>query len=635
MTKYRADIDGLRAVAVLAVLLFHAGLSWFSGGFVGVDVFFVISGYVIAKRILEDVQNNRFSIIDFYVRRSRRIFPALFAMVLLTWITALFLFLPQQFTDLSKSTVATALFSSNIYFWQNSGYFDASALMRPLLHTWSLAVEEQYYIFMPVAVYAVARFGRGRWSAFFFPVAIISFALSVYATPFAPTANFFLLPTRAWELLLGALLVFTPLRPVRSRLTVEAIAGAALLMIGYAVLFFTEDTPFPGISALLPCGGAALLIYIGEGQHRAFVTRFISLKPMVWVGLISYSLYLVHWPTIVFSRYLLLREFRPAETLALVIASLSFAYLSYRFIEQPFRHPKPQSRSTLTLASAGATLALIILIGGIGVWTKGLPQRFPDYVPREIEAQNEWLEGTCFLTAKQTPDAWDAAKCTRTTGHGRNILLWGDSFAAHYVPGLMHRSDQIGANIIQYTAAGCRPILSYFSYAQPNCHAFNSRVPEIIKAKGIDEVIISARWVSLRSRGLTDLPDTLEQLHRLGVRTSVIGQSPEFPVDVQTLAYRQRRSNSARIGEWPIMIDPKINQQIRLMTAGLANYIDPMKGMCSGTVCEYMQGDEFLYMDFGHLSALGSDLAISRSFDLSDLGGRQRRATATSEALNR
>lgn len=207
--KYRADIDGLRACAVVPVVLFHAGIPAITGGFVGVDVFFVISGYVISARLLEDLNSGRFSVIQFYERRVRRIFPALLFVIAVTTIAAGFLLLPREMIDFSKSLAASALFASNIYFWKQSGYFDIASTLRPLLHLWSLAVEEQFYVLMPVAMYVAYALGS-RWRLIFWPAFLVSFGLSLAVTSVAPSANFFLLPTRAWELLLGALLEATP-----------------------------------------------------------------------------------------------------------------------------------------------------------------------------------------------------------------------------------------------------------------------------------------------------------------------------------------------------------------------------------------------------------------------------------------
>jgi len=612
LTKYRADIDGLRAIAVLVVVFYHAGFTTFSGGYVGVDVFFVISGFVITRRLLDDVYANRFSISDFYVRRMRRIFPALFLVVAITWLVGLFLFLPPHFEDLSKSTVATALFSSNIYFWRSSGYFDISALVRPLLHTWSLAVEEQYYVFMPLAIFVVARFWQRKWLWFFIPVTLASFGLSVAATAVAPTANFFLLPTRAWELLLGALLVMAPLGWRIPRLAANALGVAGLCLIAYAVLTFTEETPFPGFAALLPCVGAALLIYAGGVQPGILAARFLSLAPLVSIGLISYSMYLYHWPLIVFSRYVLLREFTIAESGGLIVASVALGYLSYRFVEQPFRYPRQRRRAGPVFA---ATLGAVVLVGALGVVgavSRGFPSRFPDFVKREIAGYHEWKPKTCFLLSGQSSKEWRSESCMRTTGHSRNILLWGDSFAAHYVPGLIRHGEALPGNVIQYTAAGCMPILSFFSYSLPLCQEFNLNVLDVIKQQKIETVIMSGRWSSLRGRGVDGLRPTIETLKKLGVDVYVIGQSPIFPIDVHTLAYRDGNGKEQADLQRSLAIDPHINEQLRDVIADSAVFIDPLPRLCVGTLCPYMQGGRFLYEDYGHFSTDGADRAVGR-----------------------
>ena len=605
--KYRADIDGLRALAVGAVVLYHVGIESFGGGFVGVDIFFVISGYVIAGRLV-GVQDFA-SIADFYVRRIRRIFPALFVTVLVTWVIAAFLFLPAQFDDLSRSTVATGLSVSNFYFWRNSGYFDASSHLRPLLHTWSLSVEEQYYLLLPAMVYAISRFGKGRWVLFLLPVAIVSFALSAYAAKVAPTANFMLLPTRIWELLLGGLMVFAPIPQLPSRLMREALGGIGLILIAYAVFVFTENTSFPGPNALFPCLGAAFLIYVGEKRDSpTLASRLVSLQPLVWVGLISYSFYLVHWPIIVFSRYVILREFSPMESAVLVVLSLLLGFLSYRFVEQPFR--KPASSTRVLMYRFGAAVSLVLAIGCAGTLTRGIPQRFPSFVEQSIPGKDVWLENVCFLSANQTWRSWSEERCSRTGNEGKKVLLWGDSFAAHYIPGLINHSASAPLNLIQYTSAGCRPILSYESYAQPNCHEFNSHALSLIKDLKVQEVLISARWIKLGARGLGDLRDTLVTLKDLGVRVVVIGQSPEFPMDVQVLGYRHDAKSGS--DSWQITFDPKINNQLREITSGLATFIDPLKAICRGTLCPYISKGDYLYADFGHFSSSGSTLAVTQ-----------------------
>lgn len=254
--QYRADIDGLRAVAVLPVLFFHAGVPYFSGGFIGVDVFFVISGYVITKGLRAEMEAGHFSVAGFYERRFRRIFPALVATLCLTFAAALFLLLPQELVDLSNSLIASVLSVSNIYFWRSSSYFDASSHFRPLLHTWSLSVEEQFYILMPLAMVASRYFFGRTWRYLFWPVLLVSLLLSIAATYTAPTANFYLLPTRAWEILLGAMLVLTPPTKVAPWLA-EILATAGLALIGYCVVAYGDSTPFPGLSALLRASEAS------------------------------------------------------------------------------------------------------------------------------------------------------------------------------------------------------------------------------------------------------------------------------------------------------------------------------------------------------------------------------------------
>ena len=537
--KYRADIDGLRAVAVLPVLFFHAGLSSFGGGFVGVDVFFVISGYVIALSLLEDLRHDRFSILAFYERRVRRIFPALIFTFAATWIAAWVLFLPSHFVDFSKSLFASAAFISNLYFWKYSGYFENSALLRPLLHTWSLSVEEQFYIFMPIAMYVIARFLKARWTLALLPVIAASLALSIFATTTAPTANFFLLPTRAWELLLGVLLALQPPPPLRG-VKAELTAALGIGLIAFAVFAYSKFTPFPGLSALPPCVGAALLIYAGT-HERTRVSQVLSLRPLVWIGLISYSLYLVHWPIVVFTRYTTLREPTSLQIAAIIIASLALAALSWRFIEQPFRRPKKRASRTVLLSGGIASMAVAMAIGAVGVGLQGAPWRFTDLPKMAEDKADHWKTGTCFLLNDPDYRQWDAKACTRTTGAPQNALLWGNSFAAHYVPGILENAGMMSANVMQYTAAGCPPVLDYYSYARPRCQEFNRHALEIIKQYDIKTVILSSRWADLESRGLEMVRSTIEALTKAHVDVWLLGQSTEFATDVWVIDYRKGR----------------------------------------------------------------------------------------------
>src|SRR5436309_10032587 len=261
--KYRSDIDGLRAIAVVPVVLYHAGVQSFAGGFVGVDVFFVISGYLITALVASEVRGGHFSLVRFYERRIRRIFPALFTVVAFSCVTASFFFMPMDFKRFGASVAAMTLFASNFLFWRQSGYFDAAADLKPLLHTWSLAVEEQFYFVFPIVLVWILRLRRNRWQAVIIVSATVSFAWSVWQVAEDPTAAFYLPLARAWELLVGSLLALSIVPAIGRRFWNEAAGIMGIGLIAWSVLRFSAETPFPGINALLPCAGAALIIHSG------------------------------------------------------------------------------------------------------------------------------------------------------------------------------------------------------------------------------------------------------------------------------------------------------------------------------------------------------------------------------------
>ena len=611
--KYRPDVDGLRAVAILPVVLFHAGVTGFSGGFVGVDVFFVISGYVIALSLHEDLEQGRFSIWRFYAKRIRRIFPALFVTIAVTCVFAYLLFLPSFYLGFSQSLLAASIFLSNVYFWKDSGYFAADAIFRPLLHTWSLSVEEQFYLFMPIAMYIIYRFFGKRWLLLLLPAILASLALSTFLTSTGPTANFFLLPTRAWELLIGAVLALGRLPTVQSRWLGEVLGALGLAMIAYAVFIFDETTPFPGLSALLPCLGSGLLIYVGRSSARPLATSLLSLRPFVFIGLISYSLYLVHWPIVSFARDQSLDHPTTAETLMIVVASFLLAALSWRFVEQPFRKPRPAVTQPRLLFGGVASIAVFAVVGALGIATNGFPARMQDFTAVTIDGHEYWNQGKCFLDRNPDYRKWSAELCTLTQADGPEVLLWGDSFAAHYVPGIVASSPRIPARILQYTAAGCPPILSYFSYARPRCAEFNANALRIIAERNIKAVILSARWTDLQSRGLDQLQGTLAALTPLGVQVYVIGQSPQFSANVQVIAYRKGSREPHAVDRWKVFFDPAINAELERY-AGDAIFIDPLHRLCKDGECPYRESGRYLYEDAEHFSVYGSGLAVAAVF---------------------
>ena len=360
LPTYRPEIDGLRAVAVLPVILYHAGLPGFEGGFVGVDVFFVISGYLITTIILRELNEGTFSLVRFYERRARRILPALFLVMLCCVPLAWAIMVPSALKSFGETLIATALFASNFYFWQDSGYFASANEVKPLIHTWSLAVEEQYYIFVPLALMAIWALGGRLRIAFLIMtvVAIASFVVADWGSSRFKAASFFLLPTRAWELMIGGLAAVLLLRGVQfPRWLSESGAWMGLALIGIAIGFLDGDFLWPGRWALLPVLGTALIVLFADSQTSA--ARVLKLSPLVGLGLISYSAYLWHQPLFAFAR---LRDFsEPGMTvmLALSVLSLALAWVSWRFVERPFRDRKVTSRRLIFMAATVGSVAVM------------------------------------------------------------------------------------------------------------------------------------------------------------------------------------------------------------------------------------------------------------------------------------
>jgi len=611
-SHYRPDVDGLRAIAVLAVLLYHVGVPFVPGGYVGVDIFFVISGFVITSRILDDIANDRFSIAQFYERRIRRILPALAVTLLATLLAFSLLMDAEQFMDLSRSLTASTLSVSNFFFWKSSGYFDPSAGTRPLLHTWSLSVEEQFYLFIPVLM-QVAMVRSSRLAKLLLVAGCIaSFALSVFMTHRAASANFYLLPTRAWELLIGSLLAIHPLRPALRPIVAQAIGGVGLACLAIPILFYASHTPFPGLSAALPTAGTALLIAIGGCQitpatRATLVTRALSSVPMIAIGAVSYSLYLVHWPVITFTRYLLLQEPGFVAGVVVCATSLALATLSWRFIENPIRRPKNPVRRPMLFAATAVLIGALSLTGYLAALL-GRPATDP---------WGTWGSGVCFLL-DQPVAAWKRDRCRLTTGASRNALLWGDSFAAHYAPGLARNSDRLDVNIMQITAAACPPIFSFRSYALPHCHGVNQAVLDIIKSNDIKVVFLSARWDMVRARGLEGLSSTIDTLSDMGLEVYVIGVSPIFAFDPRYLAYRKAGFGPEGDARWTIAGESwETNKALKALVGKTATFIDPLDFLCPDRVCTYLRQGRFVYLDYkGHFSDYGSDLAVQAYFPL-------------------
>lgn len=487
--SYRPDVDGLRTIAVVPVVLFHAGIPFVSGGYVGVDVFFVISGFLITGIIARELGNGTFSLLEFYRRRARRIFPALALVVLTTLLVGYVILTPKEYGDLGKSAASIAAFSSNFFFWKSVSYWTPG--VQPLLHTWSLAVEEQYYVFFPL--FLMLLHGRrrlmiiGLWAVF-----AASLALSVALVAWKPQLAFYLLPTRAWELMLGGLLalgVFGEPSTERSG-KIASVVGLALIL--GPIFLYTPSTPFPGLAALPPVVGAALLIW-GRGWG-------LSARPLVALGLISYSLYLWHLPVIDFAKYLLDRPLTIGEGLRAGLLSVALAAITYRYVETPFRSSSKRPRKTLAAALTMPTMAAL----GIAIFTlNGVPQRLSPLQARQLAVTDD--EARHPSRCMSLDERWvDPAKPCQF-GSAPRTLLWGDSHS------MVTATSMEAAGVSFYFAADADcPIgegLSISANFEPalvsqghyrRCGTYNRAMLVRALQPDIRTVVLSSRWTNWR-----------------------------------------------------------------------------------------------------------------------------------------
>jgi peptidoglycan/LPS O-acetylase OafA/YrhL len=381
LVTYRREIDGLRALAVIPVILFHAGFQAFSGGFSGVDVFFVISGYLITSIILAEKQAGTFTLVGFYERRARRILPALFVVLLACLPFAWYLMLPSAMKEFSESLIAVSTFLSNIFFWNQSGYFDGETELKPLLHTWSLAVEEQYYLFFPIFLLLTYRLGKRSIVILLSAFAVISLSVAEWGLSHHPSATFFLLPTRGWEILVGACAAFflftrdsdSKMEKPASQPVSQSASLIGLLLIAYAVCAFDKQTPFPGLYTLIPTIGAALIILFATQQ--TLVGKLLGSKLFVGIGLISYSAYLWHQPLFAFARHRSIDE--PSKVLFAVLAAVAIvlAYFSWKYVETPIRNRQRINRTQVFLYGALCTV-VFMAFGALGSLTNGFSYRY-------------------------------------------------------------------------------------------------------------------------------------------------------------------------------------------------------------------------------------------------------------------
>ncbi len=498
--NYRREIDGLRALAVIPVILYHAGLQGFGGGYVGVDIFFVISGFLITSILIAEMQAGTFSLIGFYERRARRILPALFLVLLACLPFAWFWLQPLALQNFSESLVAVILFISNIFFWKHGGYFDIESELNPLLHTWSLAVEEQYYVVFPLFLMLAWRLGK-KWMLGLLGLgALVSLALAYKGTLTFSTTAFYLLPGRGWELLIGAFAAFylSSKNTASAKNNVSAnqlLSAAGLLLIIYSIVFFNKDTPFPGPYTLVPTLGAVLIILFSSPQ--TIVGKLLSSKIFVGVGLISYSAYLWHQPLFSFAKHRSVGAPSQPLLITLSIAALVLAYFSWKYVETPFRDKRRVSRKQIFTFAALASL-FFIAVGVIGSKKEGFPDRY--HVPAElsdtfgvskkanecfdkpgIHAREDWL---CNLGQQSTEKP--------------SFMMFGDSHSRSMFDAFDVAASKTGQHGLFTGTYNCTPLLGIHvlrrGQTENDCNALNARVYEYVKANNIPKVFLVSRW---------------------------------------------------------------------------------------------------------------------------------------------
>jgi peptidoglycan/LPS O-acetylase OafA/YrhL len=615
--KYRPDIDGLRAIAVLSVLAFHLGVVGLPGGFVGVDIFFVISGYLISKIIFGEIATGEFSLLGFYERRARRILPAFFAVSFLTGLACYALFFPSELVDFSKSLLASTFFLANVFFFETSNYFSPAADRIPLLHYWTLGVEEQFYLCFPLLIIAGTRFFPNRLKAAILVCLLTSFAASAVMTHDHPTMTFYLLPFRAFELLIGSLLALPSIGVPRSPHIGRFATIAGLCAIFTSILSFNQNMGFPGFAAALPCLGTALTIWGGTNVKTA-PSRLLGALPLRALGKISYSLYLVHWPVIVFGTQLFPHIDPNARKLLFFAVSIAGAILLYFLVERPVRFNMVLSRAQIFVSSA----AILLLTSGIALSTtmeKGYPARFDAQSSRMLAfLQYNWRApyrgGTCFLDPDQTYRDFPVSLCF-PKADAKRIVLWGDSTAADLYPGLVSDLNPHNYALAQATASGCPPILGFDANARPNCKSFNESVFQQIISYKPSLVILSSTW-GVDVVGRTLLKDTLARLKSLDIDAVVIGPKPFYEEAVPIILANRLKQNDHGIRS-ENELDPSIAYMDQAMDVALRQenvpYISILHALCrqDGCLLETSDGSP-LEWDVLHFTAQGSKTVADR-----------------------
>ncbi|MBF4988579.1 acyltransferase family protein [Methylophilus sp. 14] len=646
--NYRADLDGIRALAIIPVLIFHAELPFLPQGYLGVDIFFVLSGFLISSYLLDEIQaNGQVSFSSFYERRVRRIFPALFFMMLVVTFASMLLLAPRDLVEYCKSQISALFSVSNIYFWQQSSYFDTSNNLKPLLHTWSLSVEEQFYLFFPWLLFFL-RFKNNKTKLkTIFLLIFLSLAFAQTLSFIKPVASFYLLPTRAFELLLGVSATLALTMPsVTNRvlgmtqyaINMLSVSAVLLIVILMAIPVEAVSLPSPGLYSFAISFLVSLLCV--SGIRESLTTRVLSLKPIIFIGLLSYSLYLWHQPIFALARYISPLQLTSINYLLLIVLTSICSYLSWKFVETPFRNRKKVPQSFIWIFAAISTL-LILLVSGYIYQTQGMPTRFSKENLRLMSMSYDGRKKAEVCSASK--DKQFELKRMCVLGSSSNInspsyILFGDSHASAISPAISDALNKRNLKAYQATYLGCPPGIGVERVDNNfSCNTFNDQVLKfILESPSIKNVIISARWtlqvnqsefnngeggVEAPERpqyktlsGLTPIDTSVQLINYLlnhNKNVILVYPIPEVGLNVPMTLYRLNHDISTDYMQFQARtID--IYRKFDLLTNERLFKIYPSKKLCpaSGTRCLASMDNHPLYYDDDHLSPLGAKLAL-------------------------
>ncbi|MGI9276937.1 MAG: acyltransferase family protein [Endozoicomonas sp.] len=642
--EYRRDIDGLRAIAILPVVFYHAEFSWFSGGFIGVDVFFVLSGYLITSIIIREMDGSKFSFTDFWVRRARRILPATFVVMVSALAAGWFLMTPDEYVKLAQLAREQALFRSNFFYWQDAGYFDSPVRFKPLLHTWSLAVEEQFYFLFPVLLVLVHKFLPRFRLLIFAVITLASLLASILLINSEPSATFYLLHTRAWEMLVGSLLAMIVFRRQKSLIQMpvvvyELVSALGFVIIAFCVITYDSSISFPGATALPPVLATVSIVW-ANGQHNTTVARLLSVRPLVWFGLISFSLYLWHWPLIVFARYIIADELAQTDMFLLIALSVVVSWLSWKFIEAPFRQRRLLNSDKKILCAALVSLLVLLLSEQTIRLKEGFPSRLPERAKNFFLAAY-WNDDQirCYGIS---PDDVKKGKICRlgTTGvtDTPELFFWGDSHASALYPAVRNMAQKSKARVLHAARLTCPPITGNVRPEDQGCAKFNDNMLMLLNSSGIKYVLLAARWSSyihgdphdklirllrwdkgsVRSTDVakevfrTNLAEMINVLRKNSINVFIIRQVPLQKAENIPQILTRRAMGNLDTDIFSVTLEEHLQRQAFVnsvfdeLAGDGVTILDPTPYLCDDDSCPAQKGTVALYKDDDHLSVQGA-----------------------------